>query len=56
MKKGKQARVWGPAANINTDVASLDYSKNDQAATGDGNMEEDHKFVEEQVIFLCFLH
>lgn len=52
-KKGKQARVWGLAGSIVTDIKSLDYSKEKgDSASEVTEQEEDRKFVEEQVIFL----
>ncbi|KHN72156.1 Signal recognition particle receptor subunit alpha [Toxocara canis] len=56
-KKGKQARVWGLAANSNKmDVASLDYSKTGgDEASNTSDKEEDHKFVEQQMQFVGHL-
>lgn len=50
VKKGKQARVWGLAANGNkADIASLDYSKTDGENGDAPEVEEDRRFMEEQV-------
>uniref|UniRef100_A0A914S4S4 SRP54-type proteins GTP-binding domain-containing protein n=1 Tax=Parascaris equorum TaxID=6256 RepID=A0A914S4S4_PAREQ len=53
VKKGKQARVWGLAAIGNkADIASLDYSKTDGENGVIPDVEEDRRFVEEQMQFV----
>uniref|UniRef100_F1KZQ8 Signal recognition particle receptor subunit alpha n=1 Tax=Ascaris suum TaxID=6253 RepID=F1KZQ8_ASCSU len=53
VKKGKQARVWGLAANGNkADIASLDYSKTDGENGDAPEVEEDRRFMEEQMQFV----